>query len=106
MSMQVFLDRRQRDVDDGNVHGHDEKARAADRKDQVGMRGGLCGDNIASAPRACSRKRSILSSQQGLSTSKRCSPCREDEKSPSCFLSLLKSCPLYPASCETAEAGS
>src|ERR1700722_14301407 len=66
--MQVFLDRRQRDVDNRYVHTHDQQARAADRKNQVWMGGTSCRINDGSARRACSRKKSILSFRQGVSS--------------------------------------
>jgi len=66
--MQVFLDRRQRNVDNRYVHTHDQQAHAADRKNQVWMGGTSCRINDGSARRACSRKKSILSLRQGVSS--------------------------------------
>src|ERR1700722_14844926 len=66
--MQVFLDRRQRNVDNRYVHTHDQQAHAADRKNQVWMGGAARRINDGSARRACSRKKSILSFRQGVSS--------------------------------------
>src|SRR6202021_717621 len=66
--MQVFLDRRQRNVDNRYVRTYDQQAHAADRKNQVWMGGTSRRMNDGSARRACSRKKSILSFRQGVSS--------------------------------------
>src|SRR5580700_1899369 len=66
--MQVFLDRWQRNVDNRYVHTYDQQAHAADRKNQVWMGGTSRRINDGSARRACSRKKSILSFRQGVSS--------------------------------------
>jgi hypothetical protein len=50
------------------VHTNDQQAHAADRKNQVWMGGTSCRINDGSARRACSRKKSILSFRQGVSS--------------------------------------
>src|SRR4029077_16720313 len=66
--MQVFLDRRQRNVDDRYVHTYDQQARAADRKNQVWMASTSCWINDGSARPACCRKKLVLSFRQGVSS--------------------------------------